>query len=322
MSVDTSASATVPLAELSNALRQATTDVLWIQWRALGGQAATRVRARSLIDPEALVLMSLTLADAEPRLGDLVADWATLNAPLLSVQRIKNLTARSPIDVHARVGAFARLVLTEAKDVRWRSLATADLPGAGIIRRTNKMRAREASQLDAAALWLRLRLGLGVGIKADTMAFLLGSTGTWVSGRAIASATSYTLPAVRRAVEDLANAGLVLTRKRPQTPTEYSARGKPWAEALGLKGPLPAWRNWYERFTFVIAFLSWAEEARGRTVSRYAFGAHGRDLLAKHRSALEQDETNRTNPNVETPDWAAHVETSVRHFARRLVREA
>jgi hypothetical protein len=323
MSADTSASANALLAELSKSLRQAVTDVVWLQWRALGAQTATRGTAQSLVDPEALVLMSLTLSTAEPRLRDVLADWVMLNASLLSVQRIKNLLAHEPKDVHPLIGAFARLVLTEAKDVRWRSLASNAANGPELTRRTNKLRAREATFDDAAALWLRLRLALSVGIKADTMAFLLGTGGAWASGRAIASATSYTLPAVRRAVDDLSHAGLVLARKRPQTAAgEYSVRHQPWAEALGLDREIPAWRSWHERFTFVAAFLAWAEKSEGKTVSRYAFGALGRDLLAKHASALDEEDSSTGPAKQKTPDWPAAVERTVRQFARRLVRDA
>jgi hypothetical protein len=320
MSADTSDSANALLAELSKALRQAVTDVVWLQWRALGAQTATRGHSRSLVDPEALVLMSLTLSAAEPRLRDVLADWVSLNASLLSVQRMKNLIAQSAVDVKPLVGAFARLVLREAKDARWRSLATEDTNGPEPTRRTNKLRVREASFDGPAALWLRLRLGLSVGIKADTMAFFLG-TGAWASGRAIASATSYTLPAVRRALEDLSHAGLVLERKRPRTAAEYSVRRQPWAEALGLVPAIPDWRNWHERFMFVTAFLTWSEKAEGRTVSRYAFGSIGRDLLANHVSALAEEDT-AAQPKEATLDGPALVERAVRHFARRLVRDA
>jgi hypothetical protein len=296
---------------------------VWLQWRALGAQTATRGHAQSLVDPEALVLMSLTLSTAEPRLRDVLADWVTLNASLLSVQRIKNLMAQSAVDVQPLVGAFAHLVLTEAKDVRWRSLATNATNHFESTRRTNKLRAREASSDDAAALWLRLRLGLSVGIKADTMAFLLGSAGEWASGRAIASATSYTLPAVRRAVDDLSRAGLVLARKRPQmAAVEYSVRHQPWADALGLDRAVPAWRNWHERFAFVVAFLAWAEKTDGKTVSRYAFGALGRDLLTRHASALDEEDADAARVKRDTPDWPGAVERAVRHFARSLVRDA
>jgi hypothetical protein len=320
MSADTSASPTAPLADLSKTLLRAATDVVWLQWRALGAQTATRGHARSMVDPEALVLMSLTLSAAEPRLRDVLADWVTLNASLLSVQRIKNLIPEYPGDVQAHVGAFAHLVLTEARDVRWRSLAVEPVKAGGPIRRTNKLRAREASFDDAAALWLRLRLALSVGIKADTMAFLLGG-GDWASGRAIASATSYTLAAVRRALDDLSHAGLVIARKRPRMAMEYAVRGRPWADALGLDGPVPAWRNWYERFKFVAAFLAWAEKAEGRSVSRYAFGAIGRELLASHASALEDDGTSASRANRDTSGSPAVLERTVRRFAQRIVRE-
>jgi hypothetical protein len=321
MSADTSVSATALLAELGNTLRQAAADVVWLQWRALGAQTATRDHARSMVDPEALALMSLTLSKAESRLRDVMADWVILNASLLSVQRFKNLVAHYPKDVHERVGTFAQFVLVEAKDVRWRSLAVKAVKGAELARRTNKLRAREALFDKAPALWLRLRLGFGVGIKADTMAFLLGSAGAWASGRAIASATSYTLPAVRRAIDDLSQAGLLVERKRSQAPAEYSVRAEPWSDALGLNGSVPAWRNWRERFTFVSAFLAWAEQAEGRNVSRYAFGAIGRDLLVSHASALEEEETSASRSNRDTANSPAVVERAVRRFAQRLVRE-
>jgi hypothetical protein len=323
MSADTSASATPLLAELSSTLREAALSVVWLQWRALGAQTATRGQARSMVDPEALVLLSLALDAAEPRLWDVMGDWAILNASLLSVQRIKNLIGHHPGDVRTRVGAFAHLVQTEAKDVRWRSLATEPLEGAGPARRTNKLRAREASFDHAAALWLRLRLALSVGIKADTMAFLLGRAGGWASGRAIASATSYTLPAVRRAVEDLSQAGLVLSRKRPHmAAVEYSVRHQSWGEVLGLDTAVPPWRNWHERFAFVVAFLAWAERTGEKNVTSYAFGALGRDLLIKHVSALDEEDGKPARAKADTTDSPAAVERTVRQFARQLVRDA
>jgi hypothetical protein len=320
---DTSASANALLAELSKSLREAATDVVWLHWRALGARTSTRGHAQSLVDPEALILMSLTLSTAEPRLRDVLADWVTLNASLLSVQRFKNLTAESTAGVRPLVGAFAGFVVTEAKDVRWRSLATEGIDSLAFTHRTNKPREREASFEEAAALGLRLRLALGVGIKADTMAFLLGSTGAWASGRAIAGATKYTLPAVRRAVADLLQAGLVIARKRPQSDTgEYSVRRQPWAEALGLDREIPAWRHWHERFAFVADFLAWAERTDEKTLSRDAFGALGRALLARHPLALDEEDTGTRRAKRYTTDWPANVERAVRIFARRLVRDA
>ncbi len=323
MSVAHSDSAIALLAELSNTLRQATLDVLWLQWRALGAQTATRGRAKSLVDPEALVLMSLRLGMAEPRLRDVLADWTSLNASLLSVQRLKNLTAEDAAEFRAQLSAFAHVVIAEAKDIRWRSLVTDGGSHLAFTRRTNKQRAREVAPLDAAALWLRLRLALGVGIKADTMAFLLGSgSATWSSGRVIAKATNYTQPAVRRALDDLSNAGLVLATKSGQAATEYSVRAQAWSDTLGVQGPLPAWRNWYERFALVADVLSWGERVENRSLTHYAFGVHGRDLFAKHAAALNGAETTGASPNASGANLATNVARVLRHFAQRLVHEA
>src|SRR5687767_9805057 len=61
-------------------LRDATLDVIWRQWAALGGSAASRARAHAVVDPEALVLASLAFVSEEPRLADVLHDWITRNA--------------------------------------------------------------------------------------------------------------------------------------------------------------------------------------------------------------------------------------------------
>ena len=59
----------------------------------------------ALVDPEALVLVSLGLLDHERRLGDLLHDWGARNSDLLSVQRIKNLARDYPESVRVPLSA-------------------------------------------------------------------------------------------------------------------------------------------------------------------------------------------------------------------------
>jgi hypothetical protein len=320
MSAATSASATEILTALSDRLRRAATDVAWTQWKAVGATASTRARARSMIDVEALVLLSFNLADDEPRFGDLVSDWAILNAPLLSVQRMKNLTAHGPASLRERLGVFARLALEEGKDFRWRALA-ANASATTAPRRTNKVRALKAQRIADGAVWLKLRLGLGVGIKADTLAFLLGSAEQWAGVRMIATATSYTLAAVGRALEDLADARLILVATGGGEPTRYQARWAAWATLLEVEAPFPAWRFWHERFAFIDAFLTWAARGRQHAVSGYAFGVKGRELMEQHRAAFTPEETAMLTARARDIDWTAYVETCIRNFAQRMVDE-
>ena len=88
--------------------REAALVVCWEQWRSLGAFAGTygAPRATSIIDPEALVLLSLLLRDAERRLDDFLGWWASSGATLLSVQRAHNLARWFPERGQERLGAF------------------------------------------------------------------------------------------------------------------------------------------------------------------------------------------------------------------------
>ncbi|MDQ8162893.1 MAG: hypothetical protein P3C10_09960 [Gemmatimonadota bacterium] len=342
------------LAQLADRLRDALLSVVWRQWRVLGAGAASRsARGRasdagtppsrplqSLVDPEALVLVSLLLLDHERRLGDLLHDWGARNADLLSVQRVKNLMADYPAPVRVlltrRVAWFAAVARDVGKDLRWRSLAQAwpgspgswpdhvedhapDSPGAraqGVhapAAASTKTRATRARLVADATLMLRLRLGLGVGVKSDLIAVLLARGTVSATVRDLAEATGYTVAAVRRAADDLAAARLIASRDGP--PASYLVSYEAWAPLLGMAAAAPRWANWHNRFQFATAFLQWAATARPRPLSDYAFGAHGRELLEQHRAAFAHDPMAVWSAHTPIHDWRAFVGQSVRSLA-------
>lgn len=330
------------LRQLATELRRALLDVAWRHWRALGAAAAVRTDAhtasrerttgrelRSLVDPEALVLVSLLLLEDERRLADLVHDWGARNSDLLSVQRMKNLEADYPEPVRGplarRLAWFATVARDAGKDLRWRALAEgvsaaggggSELPRdtrGGVSGAPPKPRATRARLTAGATLLLRLRLGLGVGVKADLLAFLLARGDEWASVRDVADAIGYTVAAVRRAAEDLAAARLI--ESRHGQPASYRATYGAWAPLLGLDDRPPRWASWHERFVFAAAFLHWADVARERPLSDYAFGAQGRELLEQHRPAFERDLVAVWSEHAPVPDWGAFVERSVRSLA-------
>jgi hypothetical protein len=340
------------LERLAGTLRQVTLDVAWRQWRVLGAGAATRTGAgrplRALIDPEALVLVSLALLDEERRLADLLHDWAARNADLLSVQRMKNLAAGYPDsarDVLAqRLAWFATVAHDVGKDLRWRPMAAmgravrpsaaeptdanvgvdtsvVDVPSVRAGARSGtKVRATRARLTADAALLLRLRLGVGVGVKADVLAFLLARSGQWATVRELAEATAYTPAAVRRAAEDLAAARL--TDALDGAPMSYRTVYAAWAPLLALEDRPPHWARWHERFVFVIEFLHWANAARARPLSAYVLGAHGRELLGRHRPAFERDVVAVGSAQAATTDDAAVLIRAVDGLARGMQETA
>src|SRR3989442_11518816 len=175
-------------------LREAAARAAWTQWGAIFTFPASRRPAKSIVDPEALLLGSLALREHEPRLRGVVQLWARYESRLLSVQRAKNLAPLFPAGVREQLAEFARAAMIGG-DLRWRSVAGR---AAGSKARTDRQRQATPVLEGGAPLMLRLRLGMGVGIKPDVIAYLIGVA----SGRQpvvlIARATAYYRRAVRR----------------------------------------------------------------------------------------------------------------------------
>lgn len=212
----------------------AATDLCWRQWGAIASGAAGGT-ARTIIDPEALLVASLVLCDREPRLGELV-DWFMISlSQVLSVGRTRRLATDLTPEVENRLKHVAGLAVSRGGDARWKKL---DPPIKPALRGSLQMRAAMKPRYrDPAALVFRLRMGLGVGIKADALAFLLG-TDHWCTTREIGEATAWNPVAVRRALDDLVLAGFIESSDPVEWQTtrskQYRAdRGK-WHDAAHL----------------------------------------------------------------------------------------
>ena len=275
------------------AAREAALTVCWEQWRSLGAYAGAYGvrRATSIIDPEALVLLSLLLRDEERRLDDFMGWWAATGATLLSVQRVHNLARGFPEQVQERLAAFARLA-TEEGDRRW-ARHQAEFSGFALTPREGKG-AERLALYEAPALMLRLRAGFGVGAKADLLAFLLGLGGERASTKEAAKALGYTEVAVRTAAQEMVLARFVA--ETPERPARYAADPEAWAGLLGFGGgdrppeeygASPRWQHWAGVFAFLTDVLVWVDRGREAEWSPYLWSSRARDLSERHRKALD-----------------------------------
>lgn len=265
------------LAKAIDTLRAAAADAAWRQWAAIFNAASVKRRARAIVDPEALLLGSMALADVESRLRRIARLWAWCGSRLLSVQRAKNLAKMFPEGVAADLAEFASDAVTYGGDARWRSIS-AEHPGPPVP----KAEAFAPYMSHPAALMLRLRLGLGVGIKADVLAFLLGGAGAASTIQEITVQTGYFGRAVRRAVEDLAAAGFI--ESRASSPITYRARVSDWQQVLAIDpDDPPAWRSWSGIYAWVAALSEWASRMPS---SDLAAASEARDLWERHRTSL------------------------------------
>jgi len=280
------------LAKALHQLREASLGTLWRQWSALGAAIAGERWGRSIVDPEGLVLASLSLTEEERRLWDVLYWWVKVGAPLLSVQRIKNLAVRFPESTRARLGAFAHLAHREGRDFRWRSLESA--PPEKAIRSEKKL-SGDPQLHHPAALMLRLRVGLGVGVKADLVAFLLATGGAWVTVKGIAEGLSYTPRAIHRAVDALVAARFI--QATMATPAAYRVDPKAWGPLLEPSGKPLAWRYWPPVFALVGDLAEWAGgEGALPKATTYVLSSRARDLVEQHRVAFVRNQIEIPRP--------------------------
>lgn len=298
----------VMLRKIGHAAREAAIQVAWAQWAHLGASALqdTKERTSSIIDPEALLLLSLHLEPTERRLRDFVHWWAGAGSDLLSVQRTKTLLKRFPPESKERLGAFAYWA-AEAGDKRWRRYA----PDEALSIQGRKEKGIQDPRLDVpASLVLRLRAGFGVNAKADVLAYLLGIEERLASRQETTDATGYSRATVRGALSDLARAQFI--QEASDRPARYFAPVRPWAVLLGFDGPrstldsAPVWRHWASVFAFLAQVDYWAQETDKKNESAYLLSSRARDLFERHKSAFER---NRMQvPRPESYRGAAYLE--------------
>lgn len=265
------------VASSARELQEVTTRIAWRQWRAIGGSAASNKPWRSAVDPEALILASLFLVDQEPRFEDILFSWVEANAGLLSVQRLRNLQKDYPKEIGSRVAEFAQRTRSFMKHPRWRSLGD-DADDDTRYSSPTMERATRAPLKHPATLLLRLRTAMGVGIKADALAVILGHQHP-LNVREIADALSYSQVGVRAAVEDLARAGFILSIGRK--PAAFSAPHGEWHGLLHLQLP-SRWLPWHHWFAFVIDYITLEDRANEKELGDYALDVRVRELVARH----------------------------------------
>ena len=271
---------------LARELHEAAAKAVWIQWQALGGQAAAPRAPHAIVDPEALVLSSLWLADDEPRLRDFLYGFADMGSRLLSVQRLKRATGLFPVEGTERVAGFAAWVASFGKDSRWRNFAAASSKQAG---RRGKVAPASTRLGDPGSLMLRLRTGFGVDVRIDTLTYLIGRRGAWADVKDISEALLYAKYSVRGACEALADARLIETRT--DRPVKYYADPLRWATLLKLDHT-PAWHPWVRVYAFVIRLRAWLREPGVQAASPALTASLAREFIFEHGQVLTQLQLN------------------------------
>jgi hypothetical protein len=262
-------------------LRESLIEAIWIQWRSLGSLIDSERLAHTMVDPEALLLVSLTLRHHERRLWDVLASWAKNGSNLFSLQRVKNLQESYPGLTKSRLAEFAHRARMEGNDFRWRSLAGVD---SGPTARNQDLWEAYPVVWLPTALVLRLRLGIGVGLVSDLLSFLISLRGDWVSTRQIAQAINYSVDSIRRVADEAASARMIESTQ--EKPVQYRAKIEAWRNLLGTDNGIPKWRYWHQVYSFAANVVIAGESGDWKGLSPYMQSTKLRDLVDDHQDTF------------------------------------
>jgi hypothetical protein len=319
---------------LRDEVQGALTNFLWDEWGQMGVAASTKRHDTWATDPEALLLLTFEVGRGEPRLFDEVLDWMVVNERLLSVQRLRNLAVDEADRalVEAAVGWLGvnrpRTRLNskpgKAEDpqpfFRDSQLKVSDPDPAFLAQGFVKPRSEPSGKSQAPNLVLpinfafRLRLLLGVSVRAEVARVLLATDRPWMNAQELARSTAYAKRNVREAATSLASAGFVFSHSiGNENLFEASPR---WPYFLNIDDidDLPELKDWPQIFRGLRKILRWLADPANRELSDYLLMSSARTLVED----IEPDSTFAGLPRP-TSDWSRDL-PSFESFVREVVR--
>lgn len=268
--------------------RSATLDLLWSQWITLGvsGHAAP-ASGDTIIDPEALLLASTTLARLDPRLFDEVLDWLQDQADWINLQRLVRLQKEHALGDTTVLSTLASRLTRLPAHKKWRVLtlppaSTPSVPaplfpdeghfGApdpdffahGWLRGPVRYRGLSvAPRMDHAGnLLLKLRALFGRQSRAEVMAWLLAhETGHPAE---IARQTGHFRRSIQLTLNELERSGHVRSSRQTRAKL-FSLLHDEWRFLATWKNPpaktFPAWMPWASVFRWLEQFHALLDDA-------------------------------------------------------------
>jgi hypothetical protein len=256
---------------------------LWRQWSALGVAGHASSDDPWMIDPEALLLFSTSIARYDARLFDEVFDWLHRNGSWINLQRLGRMQKEEKFGEPSVLAAMARHLLKDSSLSKWKSLTGHEfekenekafhgplfigLPETknmdetfaryGWIRPEPDLRGMSKSpRPDRPANFLfKLRALLGRQARAEIFAWML----THEQGHPaeVARQVGYYRRTVQQVLNELSESGHVRTFRSGRE-KYFAINHREWRFLIPGAGAetFPAWINWAPLFTALQFFLS------------------------------------------------------------------
>lgn len=295
------------ISEIRERTSQGLLDFTWRQWAQAGMSANLAGADRWAIDPEALILFTTGLARRDPRLFDEMLDWLALNHRLLSMQRLRNLNSRFPVDpgLISAVIAWTREPAPEPskrtrRPAETTPVFTGDVVGFiskadptfeefGFIR-PRAVRSGKSAEPDVrlpANLAFRLRHMFGPGSRAEVMRVLLTYPNGTLDASRVADEAAYAKRNVSDALISLA-ASSAIRATWSGNERQFSADREAWAALLRLSlGDIPLFVSWVHLLPVALELVLWLDSEAGTTDSEYLVASRARDLIERRARDLQ-----------------------------------
>ncbi|CAH2032188.1 hypothetical protein [Trichlorobacter ammonificans] len=247
---------------------------LWRQWSALGVAGQDAPEERCVIDPEPLLLLSLTVCRYDARLFDEILDWLSVNSGFMNAQRLKNLLQQFDFNCTAELSAVAELLGKKSGTaLKWKTLSShpplatpeplfcfkdgkplplssekaPEFSSHGLLRGPLKLRGYSTPfpAQGTATLLLRLRALLGVNSRCELLC-LLGASNE-IHPADIARQTGYFARTTQNALAEMLRSGVVEMRTSNREKMYWLKPGL-LDNLLRPDGTPTPWVNWSPLF--------------------------------------------------------------------------
>lgn len=298
------------LTSLRQTLNEEMLRFAWRQWSQLGIAGEVEFRDSWIIDPEALLVLTMSAGRRDPRLFDEVVDWTVRNGRWISLQRLKNIANSADDETRRALAAFAAVVDSHDTKRRWHSISQLYPPGQtqlspfftdasgepfpvigevdehfqerGLARSKVVLRGLSVpvTMAPPANLLFKLRSLFGLAPRAEVMAYLMTHDGGKAS--VLARSAVYSYPPINEALAELAQSGLVYL----QGSGFYSADLERWSSFLETPVPLPVWVEWPRVFAALSEIAGFLTQAAEAPVSDYLVRSRAVTLNDRLRDML------------------------------------
>jgi hypothetical protein len=249
-------------------------DLLWRQWSALGVPGRTTMEERRVVDPESLLLLSMTIGRYDTRLFDEILDWLLVNGAFLNVQRLRNLMKRFGFESQAQLSSVSELLMKKSNDpLKWKRLAAPRFPrnpeplfflksgkpipmpdekapefsAYGLLRGPIKLRghAQPFPTKGMPSLLLRLRALLGINARCELLCLLAAAEEIHPSD--VERQAGYSPRTVQNTLAEMARSGIVQVRSGNREKW-YCLQSDVLDHLLKPEGSPTPWVNWAPLF--------------------------------------------------------------------------